>query len=278
MSTAAELSDLGLGEDIQSLSTQELLERYKKDGDEALKWAIVLRYEGLIKSVALQVRGVYSGFAQVDDIVNEGILTLLKAIDRFDPDKGVKFDTYISKRIRGMVVDLARKQDWIPRNLRQRAKEIDNTVVELSTDLGRYPTDDEVLERMGVSRERYQKDMASIALSDLLSLDMLMDVRESDDCRIEVPSSDMSTQPEATLERQELQKTLADGIASLQKNEQIVLSLYYEKNLHMKEIAQVMNLSGPRISQIHARAIQKLKNHMEQYYRGDIPPANRKKG
>ena len=124
---------------------------------------------------------------------------------------------------------------------------------------------------MGVSRERYQKDMASIALSDLLSLDMLMDVRESDDCRIEVPSSDMSTQPEATLERQELQKTL-------QKNEQIVLSLYYEKNLHMKEIAQVMNLSGPRISQIHARAIQKLKNHMEQYYRGDIPPANRKKG
>ena len=178
MSTAAELSDLGLGEDIQSLSTQELLERYKKDGDEALKWAIVLRYEGLIKSVALQVRGVYSGFAQVDDIVNEGILTLLKAIDRFDPDKGVKFDTYISKRIRGMVVDLARKQDWIPRNLRQRAKEIDNTVVELSTDLGRYPTDDEVIERMGVSRERYQKDMASIALSDLLSLDMLMDVRE----------------------------------------------------------------------------------------------------
>ena len=120
--------------------------------------------------------------------------------------------------------------------------------------------------------------MASSALSDLLSLDMLMDVREADDYRIEVPSSDVSTQPEATLERQELQKTLADGIALLQKNEQIVLSLYYEKNLHMKEIAQVMNLSGPRISQIHARAIQKLKNHMEQYYRGDIPPANRKKG
>ena len=88
----------------------------------------------------------------------------------------------------------------------------------------------------------------------------------------------MSTQPEATLERQELQKTLADGIASLQKNEQIVLSLYYEKNLHMEEIAQVMNLSGPRISQIHARAIQKLKTYMEQYYRGDSPPANRKKG
>ena len=267
MSAAADLSDLGLSEDVQKLDTQALLELYKKTGDEAVKWAIVLRCEGLIKSVALQIQGVYSSFAQVDDIVNEGILTLLKAIDRFDPDKGVKFETYIAKRIRGMVIDLARKQDWIPRTLRQRAKEIDDTVVELSADLGRYPTDDEVIERMGVSKERYQRDMASIALSDLLSLDMLMDVREASESRLEVPSRDISAQPEATLERQELQKTLADGIASLQKNEQIVLSLYYEKNLHMKEIAQVMDLSGPRLSQIHTRAIQKLKNYMEQYYR-----------
>ena len=271
MSAAADLSDLGLSEDVQKLDTQALLELYKKTGDEAVKWAIVLRCEGLIKSVALQIQGVYSSFAQVDDIVNEGILTLLKAIDRFDPDKGVKFETYIAKRIRGMVIDLARKQNWIPRTLRQRAKEIDNTVVELSADLGRYPTDDEVIERMGVSKERYQRDMASIALSDLLSLDMLMDVREGSDSRLEVPSGDVRTQPEAALERQELQKTLADGIASLQKNEQIVLSLYYEKNLHMKEIAQVMDLSGPRISQIHTRAIQKLKNYMEQYYRGELP-------
>ena len=151
-------------------------------------------------------------------------------------------------------------------------------MVELSADLGRYPTDDEVIERMGVSKERYQRDMASIALSDLLSLDMLMDVREASESRLEVPSRDISAQPEATLERQELQKTLADGIASLQKNEQIVLSLYYEKNLHMKEIAQVMDLSGPRISQIHTRAIQKLKNYMEQYYRGEDPRTDGKQG
>ena len=278
MSAAADLSDLGLSEDVQKLDTQALLELYKKTGDEDVKWAIVLRCEGLIKSVALQIQGVYSSFAQADDIVNEGILSLLKAIDRFDPDKGVKFETYIAKRIRGMVIDLARKQNWIPRTLRQRAKEIDNTVVELSADLGRYPTDDEVIERMGVSKERYQRDMASIALSDLLSLDMLMDVREGSDSRLEVPSGDVRTQPEAALERQELQKTLADGIASLQKNEQIVLSLYYEKNLHMKEIAQVMDLSGPRISQIHTRAIQKLKNYMEQYYRGEDPRTDGKQG
>ena len=103
---------------VENLDTQELLRLYKETGDEALKWPVVLRYTDLIKSAAIQVRGVYSSFAQVDDIVNEGILTLLNAIDKYDPSKGVKFETYVSKRIRGMVIDLARKQDWIPRTVR----------------------------------------------------------------------------------------------------------------------------------------------------------------
>ena len=107
---------------VENLDTQELLRLYK----EARKWPVVLRYTDLIKSAAIQVRGVYSSFAQVDDIVNEGILTLLNAIDKYDPSKGVKFETYVSKRIRGMVIDLARKQDWIPRTIRQRTKPFQN--------------------------------------------------------------------------------------------------------------------------------------------------------
>lgn len=121
---------------VENLDTQELLRLYKETGDEALKWPVVLRYTDLIKSAAIQVRGVYSSFAQVDDIVNEGILTLLNAIDKYDPSKGVKFETYVSKRIRGMVIDLARKQDWIPRTIRQRGREIDKAISELTTLLG----------------------------------------------------------------------------------------------------------------------------------------------
>ena len=131
-------------DEIEGMSTQELLSAYKQSGDEELKWPLVLRYEGLIKSAALQIRGVYSSFAQVDDIVSEGILTLLSSIDKFDPDKGIKFETYVAKRIRGMVIDLARKQDWLPRNIRQRAKEIDTAVSSLAKELGRFPTDHEV--------------------------------------------------------------------------------------------------------------------------------------
>ena len=263
--------------EIEAMGTSDLLALYKQTGDETLKWPLVLRYEGLIKSAALQIRGVYSSFAQVDDIVSEGILTLLSSIDKFDLDKGIKFETYVAKRIRGMVIDLARKQDWLPRNIRQRAKEIDAAVSHLANELGRFPTDQEVAGHLGIPTDKYQKEAARVALSNTLSLDALMDARDLEGYRFEVSSEDPAVQPEAVLEDQELQETLASGIAALQKNEQIVLSLYYEKNLHMKEIAQVMGVSEPRISQIHSRAIQKLREHMGAYMNSGSPAKTSKK-
>lgn len=255
-------------QEIEQMDTQRLLTLYKETGDEELKWPLVLRYEGLIKSAAMQIRGVYSSFAQVDDIINEGILALLGAIDKYDPSKGVKFETYVSKRIRGMVIDLARKQDWMPRVVRQRAKEIDSAVSELSGDLGRYPTEAEIAQKLGITQERYQRDAANVALSNILSLDALMDTREADGAQFEVADHDARMQPEMVLQERELQRALAEGIGQLRENEQIVLSLYYEKNLQLKEIAHIMELSAPRISQIHTRAIQKLKAYMEDYING----------
>ena len=263
--------------EIEAMSTPDLLSAYKQSGDETLKWPLVLRYEGLIKSAALQIRGVYSSFAQVDDIVSEGILTLLTSIDKFDPEKGIKFETYVAKRIRGMVIDLARKQDWLPRNIRQRAKEIDAAVSNLANELGRFPTDQEVAQHLGIPTDKYQKEAARVALSNTLSLDALMDARDLEGYRFEVSDQDPKLQPETVLEERELQQTLAQGISSLQENEQIVLSLYYEKNLHMKEIAQVMGVSEPRISQIHSRAIGKLREHMGTYMNSETPQKSTKK-
>lgn len=263
--------------EIEAMDTPDLLALYKRTGDEVLKWPLVLRYEGLIKSAALQIRGVYSSFAQVDDIVSEGILTLLNSIDKFDPEKGIKFETYVAKRIRGMVIDLARKQDWLPRNIRQRAKEIDAAVSQLANELGRFPTDQEVADHLGIAADKYQKEAARVALSNTLSLDALLDARDLEGYRFELSDQDPKLQPETVLEEQELQETLAQGIASLQENEQIVLSLYYEKNLHMKEIAQVMGVSEPRISQIHSRAIQKLREHMGAYINSGSPAKTSKK-
>lgn len=205
-------------EEIEAMSTPDLLAAYKRTGDENLKWPLVLRYEGLIKTAALQIRGVYSSFAQVDDIVSEGILALLSAVDKFDPEKGIKFETYVSKRIRGMVIDLARKQDWLPRNVRQRAKEIDQAVTVLANELGRYPTDQEVADYLEIPMEKYQKDAARVALSNTLSLDALMDARDMEGYRFEISSEDPSSQPEMVLQDQELQQVLAQAVTSDRKS------------------------------------------------------------
>jgi len=257
-------------EQLDAMSKEDLLLLYRSTGCQELKWTLALRYVGLVKSIALQVRGVYSSFAQVDDIINEGVLALVGAVDKFDPDKGIKFETFVSKRIRGAVIDLARRQDWVPRSVRRKAREIDQASVELYAELGRSPTDEEIAGRLGVSCQQYQEDLANTALCNLLSLDSLFD--DQDQGGMDVADSVGTGRPEDSLLRQELLDTLTEGIASLRENEQTVVSLYYRKNLSMKEIAQVMDVSEPRISQIHSRAIQKLKLYMQQYMNGGTQP------
>ena len=260
-------------EALEALDNEELLRLYKESGDPALRWPVVLRYQDLIKTVALQIRGIYSDFAQLEDIIHEGLITLLKAVDKFDLDRGVKFETYVCKRIRGMVIDLARKQDWVPRNIRQRSREINSAIDSLSSELGRYPTEEEVAERLDVSLSRYRKDVANIAQGSVLQLDALLDADAG--YQLELPSPNRKAQPEHACQEQELRDTLTRGIAGLRENEQLVLSLYYEKNLKLKEIAQVLELSEPRISQIHTRAIQKLHDYMERYLAGEDPEKKR---
>ena len=278
MSETAETAKKGVSqEEIERMSNEELLMTYKQTGDEQYKWPLVLRYKDLIKSAALQIRGVYNHLAQVDDIVSEGILTLVSAIDRYDPEKGVKFETFISKRIRGMVIDVARKQDWLPRSLRKRTREIDEAVTQLYTELGRCPSDTEVAQYLGVTVEKYHKEAAGVALGNILSLDALIDMREQDTGWFEMPARDAKEQPEVVFQERELYEALADGISRLRENEQIVLSLYYERNLHMKDIAQVMDISAPRVSQIHARAIEKLQEHMRAYMSGNDAATDQKR-
>ena len=252
--------------EIEAMTTEELLLTYKRTNREELKWPLVLRYVGLVRSIALQVRGVYSSFAQVDDIINEGVLALVGAVDKFDLEKGVKFETYVSKRIRGAVIDLARRQDWVPRSIRRKAREIDQVSNELFAELGRYPSDEEMTARLGVTVDQYQEDLANSSLCNILSLDSLFEDREKNSA--DVADSDSYSRPEESLMRQELLETLTEGISSLRENEQLVVSLYYQKNLSMKEIAQVLEVSEPRISQIHSRAIQKLRTYMKQYMTG----------
>lgn len=265
MSEYAEKTVTYTEREIEEMPTEELLQLYKQTGDELLKWPLVLRYEWLVRSIALQICGVYSSFAQVDDIINEGVITLLGAVDKFEPEKGIKFETYVSKRIRGMIIDLARRQDWIPRNVRKRAKEIDQATSQLYSELGRYPTEEEICARLGVTQEKYREDLVHLDLSNVMSLETLLENKDTGTYVSGIPNGDPTSQPENSLQEAELRQKLVEGIESLRENEQLVLSLYYQKELNMREIAQVMEISEPRVSQIHSKAIQKLRTFLENY-------------
>ncbi len=253
--------------EIKALPTDELLSLYKRTGIQEYKWPLVLRYEGLIKSIALQICGVYSGFAQVDDIVNEGIITLMNSVDKFDPEKGTRFETYVSKRIRGMIIDLARQQDWLPRSVRKRSREIDQAVNNLCNRLNRFPTDREIAEYMGLSMDKYREDAAATALCNIVSLEAIFERRGEGDTGISLAAGEADL-PEASVQQKELREQLSAGIRTLRENEQMVLSLYYERGLNMKNIAHVMEISEPRVSQIHSRAIQKLRAYLDPYMGG----------
>ena len=254
------------GKSHEGVTTEELFALYRESGDQQLKWEIAMRYTGLIKSIALQIRGVFCSFTQLDDIINEGLIVLAEAVDKFDPEKG-RFEVYVSKRIRGMIVDLARQQDWVPRTVRQRAQRIERAATELYNETGRYPSDAQIAEHLGMSIEEYQETLTNSSLHSILSLQELF---ESSDLWPSDPGTEEGAQssPEQRLMDEELTETLAKAIGGMKENEQLVLSLYYEKNLKMKDIAAVMDITPPRVSQIHARAVQKLKVMMEQYLRG----------
>lgn len=249
------MSNTAVKSTYDGLTVDELFEEYKKNPSDELKWEIVMRHAGIVRNIALQIQGVYCAFAQLDDIINEGLITLAKAVDKYDPSIG-KFETYVAKRIRGMIIDLARQQDWVPRPVRRRAKEIERINNDLYLELGRFPSEQEVAGRLGITEEEYQEIMASSSLYSVVSLEETLEGYEQIAGR-ETAAEEM--QPEASIERAELLEALASAIGSLRDNEQIVLSLYYQKDMKMKDIAEILGVSHARASQIHTRAIQKLK-------------------
>ncbi len=241
--------------DYSSMTVEELFELYKREPSEEVKWEIVLRHTNLIKCIASQVRGVYSSFAEMDDMINEGLIVLADAVDKYDPERGA-FSTFVSKRIRGMIIDLARRHSWIPRLTNQRRKEINLAIASLRGTLGRYPTDHEVAEKLGISDKVYHKRLEQYAIQSVVSWEELFS------SPVHPTGSEPFESPEQRVEDMDLLDTLASSIGTLRDNQQMVLSLYYKESLTMGEIAEVMGITRSRVCQIHRSAIDKLKKLM----------------
>lgn len=246
-------------------SNEELLLEYKQTKDLKIKQELTLRYLPIVKRVAIQMRDVYVSFTQVEDIINEGVLTIMSALDKYDPEKNVKFESYVSKRVWGLVIDIARKHDWVPRGTRKNAKMIDNTVNNLHNELGRMPSDQEVADALNMTTDQYYDELKRNNLFQVISLDMVLTENSDNNWAGDIPSVDVSMIPEQRYLDEEKKAHLREGIKTLRDNEQLVISLYYVKEVNIKTIAQILKVSEPRVSQIHSNALKKLRKYMEQF-------------
>ena len=245
-------------------TVSRLWEEYAATKSPEVRNNIVLNYLGLVKGVALRLRGVYKNYAQLDDVVNQGIIALIDAVEKYDGERGIKFETFASIKVKGAIIDFIRAQDWIPRRLRKLSSELEQTYAKLSGQLGREPTQGEIAKEMGLTTEQLDRVVEQTHSFNMLSYEEL--VWQKMDALGDEPADDSIGQsPEGKLMESELSAQLAQAIDRLSERERTVISLYYHENLKLKEIAGVLGVSESRVCQIHSAAILKMKASMKQY-------------
>ena len=249
---------------IDEDKTIQLWRYYKTNKNIEARNEIVLHYTTLVRKIVLRFKGSYSNFGQLDDMVNQGIIALIDAVEKFDPDLGNKFETFASLKIKGAIIDFMRKQDWVPRNQRNLSKELDEVYNELYAERGYEPTKLEMAERMGVSIAHLDKILQQRHNSIILSYEEAINEKMMIASPLIVNENDKDS-PETGLLFEELKSKLIEAIDQLNEKERLVVSLYYYESLKLKEIAEVLNITESRVSQIHSAAIIKMKNRMSNY-------------
>jgi RNA polymerase sigma factor for flagellar operon FliA len=200
-----------------------------------------------------------------EDLINTGVLGLIDAINKFDPDKGVKLSTYAEIRIRGHIIDSLRKLDWVPRNIRQKARHIETAILEVEQKLGREASPEEIAEYLGMDVEEYMKYAEKISNSGLISIDTKVGLDDEGNTSLWQIISINDDTPDKYVEEEELKKIISDIISKLKERERLVITLYYYEELSMKEIGEILGLTESRISQIHTKTMIKIKNMIEKY-------------
>ena len=240
-----------------------LWQDYAKTKSAEIREKLILEYAPLVKLVAGRL-SMYLGYnVEYDDLVSYGIFGLIDAIDKFDYTKPVKFETYASLRIRGAILDQIRKMDWIPRTIRQRQKQIDAAMKEFELAHGRQATDAELALSLGIKEEEYVEWQSQMKVTNVVSLNEFME--QGSDVPNKRDASSHYAQPEEAYEQNELKEVLKDALELLTEKERRVIELHYYEELTLKEISVVLEVSESRISQLHTKALQKMKGKMGKY-------------
>lgn len=242
---------------------KKLWTEYDKSRTPELREKIILEYAPLVKLVAGRL-SMYLGYnVEYDDLVSYGIFGLIDAIDKYDYAKEVKFETYASLRIRGAILDQIRKMDWIPRTIRQKQKRIDAVCKDIETRLGRSATDEEIASELGISDDEYLEWQSQMKITNVVSLNEYMEQGAEVPAEGNQFTTSRFDSPEENIEKEELKKVLEESLEQLTEKEKKVILLYYYEDLTLKEISNVLEVSESRISQLHTRALQKMKTKWE---------------
>lgn len=241
----------------------KLWQAYAVNPAPELREKIILEYAPLVKVVAGRL-SMYLGYnVEYEDLCSYGIFGLIDAIDKFDASKAVKFETYASLRIRGAILDQIRKMDWIPRTVRQRQKQITTVIKEIELNTGRTATDEEIASALGISGDEYDEWQSQMKVTNVVSLDEF--VEQGSDVADTHGLSSQIERPEEAIEKDELKKVLMDALDQLTEKEKKVVLLYYYEDLTLKEISHILEVSESRVSQLHTKALGKMKIKMGKY-------------
>lgn len=243
--------------------TEQTWLRYAKTKDIGLRNEILMSYLPIVTYSLKKAQTFIRNRADAEDMASQGVLELINCIDRYDVERGVQFDSYASIRVRGAIIDYIRKKDWVSRDIRKKIKQVNQASDELQSRLGRFPEEAELAEHMGITGAELAKIRADEVNYNVVSFEetlyttgmTLMDVTADQDAQ----------SPEHNLLEQDFKMQIAKYIDELDEKERTVISLYYYEELKLKEIAFVLNLTVSRVSQIHSKALTKLRSRIAEY-------------
>jgi len=245
--------------------TQTLWLQYRKTGDAGIRDRLILTYAPLVKYVAGRLGSGLPAHVDEGDLVSYGLLGLIGAIERYEPDRDVKFETYAIARIKGAIIDELRAMDWVPRSVRSRAREIERAIGALEAKSGRAPTDEEIAKKVGITVEELEESLTDIARSSIAALDELWTVSGQGDqiALIDTIEDTEAPDPQSSLSQTEMKEAIADAIARLPEREKLVIALYYYENLTLREIGEVLGVTESRVSQLHTKAVLRLRSKLQ---------------
>ncbi|HUO45374.1 MAG TPA: FliA/WhiG family RNA polymerase sigma factor [Acidimicrobiia bacterium] len=238
-----------------------LWESFKATGDERAREALILQYSPLVKFVAGRVGVGLPRNVDQADLVSNGVFGLIDAIDKFEPERGFKFETYAINRIKGSILDGLRALDWVPRSVRSRAREIERSMSELEHRLHRTPSDEELATHMSTGVENVRSTLAEMSNLGMVALDELVGP-DSGSAMGDFIADPRGLGPEAAFQAEETRHILSDAINRLPDRERLVITLYYFEGLTLAEIGDVLGVTESRICQIHAKSVLSLRNRM----------------